>query len=78
MKTTLLFQRIPLEDNAAQDSVQTVDFNPMTLFEQCPNGYRANKTTLQYRFTDTHLIISCEIAPKESSTEFSEARPASQ
>lgn len=77
MKTTLLFQHIPLEDSAAQNAIQTVEFDPVHLFEQCPDGYRANKTTLQYRFTDTHLILSCEIVPKESSTEVSEARPTS-
>lgn len=77
MKTKLLFKHIPLDEVKAQHSVQTIEFDPMSLYEHCPHGYRANKSTLQYRFTNEYLILSCEIVPKESSHEFSEAKPAS-
>lgn len=75
MKTKLLYKRIPLQEPAsAQDDLQIIEFDPMDLYEQSPHGYRANKSTLQYRFTDTHLVISCELVPNEHSEKFSEAR----
>lgn len=75
MKTKLLYQRIPLQEGSStQNSIQIIEFDPMNLFEQSPHGYRANKSTLQYRFTDTYLVISCEIVSNEHSDKFSEAR----
>lgn len=61
MKTKVYFQRIPLEEE------NVIEFDPITFFIQCPGGFEANQSTLKYNFTDTHLILSCDIYQKQPS-----------